>query len=149
MKAALLFSSRHGRTRKVVDSAMRQLSLSPDVFDVGAGSVHEKLRDYELLLFFAPTYGDEELEQDMEAFLAGLTQDLSGKRFVICELGNYYGYEDFSFGAMRILRRRLLELNGRELCAPLSLDSFPRLDWSQFDRWVASVNRSLNGDARH
>ena len=147
MKSALLFSSQHGRTRKVVDVAMRELTVKPDRLDVKEAPSPETLSSYDLLLFFCPTYGDEELQQDMEDYLRQLALDLTGKRFAVCELGNYYGYDDFSFGAMRILRRRLLELNGRELCQPLSLDSLPKVNWGQLSRWVAAVNLSLNHHA--
>jgi hypothetical protein len=35
----------------------------------------------------------------MERFLVRQHVDLSGKYYAICELGNYYGYDDFEFGA--------------------------------------------------
>ena len=38
----------------------------------------------------------------------------------------------------------LLELNARELCAPLSLDSLPKVNWGQLSRWVTAVNLCLN-----
>lgn len=147
MKVALLYSSQHGRTRKVVEEAMRQLELQPDVFDVKEGPSPEALRDYAVLMFFSPTYGDEELQHDMEEFLRKLSLDLTGKSFVACELGNYYGYDNFSFGALHIMRRRLLGLNGHELCEPLSLDSLPKVNWDQLSRWVAKVNLSLKSHA--
>lgn len=144
MKVALLFSSKHGRTRKVVQEALRQLAVKPDVFEVKDIPAGEGLPAYEIFLLFTPTYGDEELHEEMETFLRNLTLDLTGKKFVLCELGNYGGYDDFTFGALQIVRRRLLELHGTEFCPALSLDSFPKLSWEQLSRWVALVNRSLS-----
>ena len=144
MKAAILYASSHGRTRKVLSEVLQHLAIRPDVYGVKEGVAQERLADYELLVFLCPTYGDEELQDDMENFLDGFTLDLSGKRFAICELGNYYGYDDFSFGAMRIIRRRLLELRGTELCEPLSLDSFPKTAWGHLLDWVKHLNTKLN-----
>ena len=143
LKAALLYSSQHGKTRKVVAQVVKELWIAPEVFDVANGVDHATLAACDLLLFFTPTYGDEELHEDMENFLANFNVNLSTRCFVICELGNYYGY-DFAFGAMPILRRRLLELNGTELCTPLSLDSLPKLNWAHLTRWIDHVNQALH-----
>ena len=144
MKTAIVYASSHGKTRKVLAEVQKFLCVSPDVFDVKDGVDPERLAAYDLLAFFCPTYGDEELQDDFEKFLLQFDLDLTGKQFVICELGNYYGYEDFSFGAMPIIRRRLLELHGRELCEPLSLDSFPRTHWGHLEDWVEHVNEKLH-----
>ena len=148
MKAALLYASEHGKTRKVVAEVLKQLRLAPDVFDVKNISGQEVLTQYDLLLFFCPTYGDEELQVDMENFLQHFELDMTGKRFAICELGNYYGYNDFSFGAMRIIREHLLELHGEELCEPLSLDSMPKMSLEHLLRWVELLNSKLHEHIR-
>jgi len=143
VKAAILYASSHGRTKKVLAEVVGHLLIRPDLFDVKEGVDQQRLAEYDLLAFFSPTYGDEELQQDMEDFLERFTLDLTGKQFVICELGNYYGYDDFSFGPMRIIRQRLIELHGTELCEPLSLDSFPRTAWAQLLHWVEHLNGRL------
>lgn len=143
MKAALLYASSHGCTRKVLATALTRLVIRPDVFDVKQGIDQQRLAGYDFLAFFCPTYGDEELQEDMENFLDSLRVDLTGKQFVICELGNYYGYDDFSLGAMRIIRQRLIELHGTELCEPLSLDSFPTIAWGHLLQWLGYLNRNL------
>lgn len=144
MKAALLYGSTHGKTRKVVAEVLPRLGIRPDVFDVKDRPGAAELAASEVLLFFCPTYGDEELQADMEEFLAGFSLDLSGRHFAICELGNYSGYDNFSLGAMRIIRAHLLRMNGIELCEPLSLDSFPRLHWGHLFDWVERLNTRLN-----
>jgi flavodoxin len=149
MKTALLYGSSHGKTRKVIAEVLKHLAVKPDVFDVKEGIDLQRLAEYDLLAFFCPTYGDEELQDDFENFLVGFDLDLTGKQFVICELGNYYGYDDFSFGALHIIRRRLLELNGRELCEPLSLDSFPRTHWGHLSDWVNHLNEKLHEHVGH
>ena len=148
VNVAVLFASQHGRTRKVVGEVVKHLEITPDVFDVKQGIDGSRLANYDVLGFFCPTYGDEELPAAMEDFLAHFSVDLSGKRFLICELGNYYGYDDFSFGPMKAIRRRLFELHGTELCEPLSLDSFPRTAWSHLLQWVEHVNKALQAHDR-
>jgi hypothetical protein len=148
VKAALLYGSSHGCTRKVVERSVPRFVVKPDVFNVKDTPVADELVRYDILLFFAPTYGDEELQPDMEQFIGRFTVNLEGKHFVICELGNYYGYDDFSFGAMRILRWHLIGLNGMELCSPLSLDSMPRVNWPHLYRWIEQVNRCFKGYVR-
>lgn len=148
MKAALLYGSTHGRTRKVVEEILRKIAVQPDVFDVKDRPPSSRLSEYEVLLFCTPTYGDEELQDDMEEFLRTFDLDLAGKRFALVELGNYYGYDDYTFGAMSILRRRLTELHGSELCEPLSLDSLPKVNWEHLDRWVDYLNAHLKSHDR-
>jgi flavodoxin len=143
MKVALVYGSTHGKTRKVVEDVLPRLAIRPEVFDISQPLEKKALLSYDVLLVFCPTYGDEELQEDMESFLASFDFDLAGKHFVICELGNYYGYENFSFGAMPILRRFLLSLRAEELCSPLSLDSLPRLHWGHLHDWVEHLNEKL------
>lgn len=143
MNPVLLYGSSHGRTRKVIAEALPRLGVQPPVHDVKEIADPSVLAAHDVWIVFCPTYGDEELQPDMEVFLQRLTMKLTGKRFALAELGNYYGYDDFSFGAMAILRRRFLELGATELCTPLSLDSLPKVNWGQLHRWVDHLNAAL------
>ncbi len=115
VKAAIFYSSLHGRTRKVATEAIQRLKIQVDVFNVKDQFSKEQVVEYDLLLFFTPTYGDEELR-------------------------NYYGYDTYSFGALSILRRWFNKLNAREFFTPLSLDSFPRVNWAHFHDWIDQLN---------
>lgn len=140
MKAALLYATDHGMTRKIVKAIVPVLRFPVDVFDVAVDDDPSLVEAYDLLLFFTPTCGDEELQADMEDFIDLLDSSVSGKFFAICELGNLYGYDDFSFGAMKIVRRRMLELGAREICTSLSLDSFPRFHAGHLGDWIDYLN---------
>ena len=146
MKAALLYGSSYGKTRKVIAEFLARLCLRPEVFDVKLRPTADKLAAYELFMFFAPTYGDEELQDDMEDFIVRSGFDPAGKHFVICELGNYYGYDNYAFGAMPILRKWLLQNNGREFFTPLSLDSYPKVHWEHLRDWTNQLNNRLEQD---
>lgn len=140
MKTAIVYGSTHGRTAKVTDTIARELKMPPDIFRAKEITDAAVFEPYDLLLFCCPTYGDEELQVDMEDFLLRVELKLAGKLFAICELGSYYGYDDFSFGAMRVIRGRLLEAGGTEVCQPLSLDSFPKVNWDHLLTWVDYLN---------
>ena len=149
MNIVILYASTHGKTAKVVAETVQHLNAPAEMFDVRSVESAERLAGYDLYLFFAPTYGDEELQIDMERFLLRCELDLAGKYFAICELGSYYGYEDFSFGTKRILRKYLLEWHGTELCEPLSLDSFPRINREHLLDWVDYLNGKINEHFRY
>lgn len=143
MNTALIYCSPHGRTRKVVQRALEALAVQPDVYDLASAQPHEELRKYDLLIVFCPTYGDEELPEAMENYILDLKADLTGIGFILCELGNYYGYDDLSFGAKRILRRRFKELGATDVGPHLSLDSMPKVDWNRLNQWIQTVNQGL------
>jgi flavodoxin len=149
MKTALLYASNYGKTRKVVEQAIKRLSANPEVFDVKTPPGLEQIAQYDIILFFSPTYGDGELQSDMEEFICRLNLDLTGKVFVVCELGGYNGYEIFSFGTAVILRKCLFERGAKELYQPLSLDSLPHIHWPHFYNWIEEVNRAINSYVRH
>jgi flavodoxin len=143
MKIAILYGSSYGKTRAVVKRVVQGLSSATDIYDVKDRHPWDLLLTHDLFLFFCPSYGDEELQSDMEEFFRNCNLDLTERWFVVCELGNYYGYDNFSFGPLSIIRDTLLERGGVELCEPLSLDSFPRTHWGHLDKWVGVLNGKI------
>jgi flavodoxin len=142
MKTVVLYASSHGSTRSVIKRLAEMVQFSFDCFDVKSLRDSSSMDKYELFLFFCPTYGNEELQPDMERFIINLKLDMSGKYYAICELGNYYGYET-DFGAMKIIRYHLEKLFGKELVSPLSMDSLPKKDWKAFATWCGKLNEIL------
>jgi flavodoxin len=143
MKVLIIYGSTRGNTRLVATRMPDKLTFHADVQDVKALRDVDVLHQYDVLVFLASTWGDGELQVDMERFLVGHPVDLSGKRYAICELGNYYGYDDFEFGALRILQYQLQQWGGRELVEPFCMDSLPRKDWTGFARWCNLLNRTV------
>jgi|TARA_B100002003_G_C14031535_1_gene497233 flavodoxin len=144
MKTLLLYGSTNNSTKSVVESLSKKLSFPYDVVNVKELSSSYAPDDYDLLLFFAPTYGDDELQDDMERFLVDWKQDLSGKYYAICELGNYYGYDDFSYGAMNIIKTVIEPMGAKEFIQPVSMDSLPKKDWELFDSWCDLLNKEYH-----
>lgn len=142
MKTVVLYASSHGSTRRVVKTLAEKVTFSFDCFDVKSLTDTRSMDQYDVFLFFSPTYGNEELQQDMERFIVNFKLDMSRKYYAICELGNYYGYEA-DFGAMKIIRHHLEKLCGKELVSPLSMDSLPKKDWKAFATWCGKLNDRL------
>lgn len=138
----ILYASSHGSTRRVVKRLAKMATFAFDCFDVRQLRDLRVLDSYKTFLFLAPTYGNEELQLDMERFIVRFKVDMSNKRYAICELGNYYGF-DSDFGAMRIIRYHLEKLHGQELISPLSMDSLPQKDWMSFAIWCGKLNAAL------
>jgi flavodoxin len=143
MKALVLYGSTWNNTRSVVNRLPQLLAFPIDIVDVKTVKDASIFGGYDLLIFFASTAGDQELQADMEQFLARQVIELDSKPYAICELGNYFGYDDFDFGAERILSYFLHAGNGCEVIPPFAMDSFPRKDWSGLARWCNLLNKTV------
>lgn len=95
----------------------------------------------DVTLFICPTYGDEELPHDMEDFLLKL--NVKNKLFVICEIGNYYGYDDFTFGAKEVIQRYLQSLGWKKFYSGISLDVIPVIRWNVLNTWKDKLYENL------
>lgn len=143
MKGLVLYGSSRGNSRLVASRLPEQLRFPVDVIDICAVLDTALLMQYSLLIFIASTWGDEELQLYMEEFFVRYQIDLQDKPYAICELGVYNGYEDFEFGALRIMQHHLKLWGGRELVEPFSMDSHPRKDWDGLTRWCNLLNYSV------
>jgi flavodoxin len=143
MRCLALYGSTTGNTRMVALRLPEHMVFPVDVVDVGSVSETGALDGYDLLIFLASTWGDGELQVDMERFFVNCRMALDGKHYAVCELGNYYGYDDFEFGALRIIQHHLQLWGGHELVEPFSMDSLPRKDWAGFARWCDLINRTV------
>ena len=128
MNPLVIYDSKGGVSR---DVAYRISSFAMHVSDVGL------LDGYDTIIFVCPTYGDEELSDDMECFLMRLVG--FGKKYAVCETGNYYGYEHFGFGSRKILQSWLNGMCWEDL-GGFSLDTYPPIDWNSFDKWLSDLH---------
>lgn len=143
MRGLVLYGSNLGNSRLVASRLPELLQFAVDVIDISTVLDEALLSQYDLLIFLASTWGDGELQVDMENFFVRYQFDLQGKPYAICELGNYYGYDDFEFGALRIMQHHLKLWGGREFLEPFSMDSLPRKDWGGLTRWCDLLNRAV------
>lgn len=143
MKALVVYGSTWGNTKKVVQRLPELLSFPMDIANVKSLVDDKIFQDYDLLLFFASTSGDQELQLDTEEFLVRAAPKFPGKPYAVCELGNYFGYDDFEFGAECILSHFLRAGGGKEFMPPFAMDTFPNRDWNGLARWCAILNEKV------
>ena len=131
-----IYASNHGRSKRVANTFgnCHNVTDNPSL-------------DGEIILFICPTYGDEELPEAMENFINQIT--IKNKMFCVCELGNYYGYDDFGFGAKRIIQHKLLSLDWHEFFPALSLDSMPIIDWPTLNDWKRRLENAIENYNRN
>lgn len=130
MNIQLIYDSPHGKTKFVSSK-----------FNCECVSAKNAVIWADIVLFLCPTYGDEELPHEMEDFLLSLK--IRNKSYVVCELGNYYGYDDFTFGAKKIIEEHLNSLGWDKFYNGISLDSLPKIDWDCFFKWKKGLDHAL------
>ncbi len=131
----IIYSSRHGHSRNVAQKFGKcyDVATNPTIDD-------------EIILFICPTYGDQELPEDMENFIYSTSE--TNRSYVICELGNYYGYDDYNFGALKIIESRLTELKWSKFFKSLSLDSMPSINWNVFNCWKNGLDYAISNNIK-
>lgn len=126
----VIYDSNHGRTKLIAQKFMCEVT-----------HVTESQIWADVVVFICPTYGDEELPHAMEDFLTNI--QIESKNYVVCETGNYYGYDDFQFGASRIIEGYLNGLGWKKFYPSFSVDALPTIDWEPFDIWKRGLENEL------
>jgi flavodoxin len=126
MKTLVVYDSRNGKTEFIARKIPGIVKNINDDFSFD---------NFDLIVFVCPTYGDEELPPEMEKFIICL--DVV-KKFTVCETGNYYGFDDFSFGARKIIENWLKD-SGWEMLNGFSLDTYEPINWRPFEKWIESL----------
>lgn len=132
MKRTIIYYSRHGHSKRVANYFKDYFEIKKYGYDIS---------NFELILFIIPTYGDEELPLEFEDYFINL--DLRYKSYIVCELGNYFGYDEYEWGTSKIISNYLNKLGWREYHPSLSLDSFPDIDWDILTKWGKSVIKKI------
>lgn len=130
---AIVYASRHGHSARVAkDIGWHHVFNAKDNPD---------LKCFDIILFVCPTYGDGELPPAMENYLLTLN---GRKKYAICELGHYHGYENLQFGAATIIERHLDALGWQKFAPTLSLDAQPHIDWDNLRPWKEELEQCLS-----
>ena len=136
METIVIYYSKYGKTRKLVESLS-----GIDSYSVSCSQPID-LSLYQFFIFLCPTYGDEELPLEMEDFIRNL--NLDNKKYCICELGNYFGLDELEWGAKKIIESELTSRNWKEFYKNLSLDSLPKIDKPKFESWKKGLYHKIN-----
>jgi flavodoxin len=143
-KFAIIYASKtaSGNTATAAQRLHTLLGADSQILFANEVRSAKQLEFADAFIFLSPTVGDEELQDDFESFFLRFQDDLPHRPFAVCELGNYYGYDDFEFGPADIIRQFLKKCDMTEFVPSLSLDSLPKIPWSLFDAWAAKVKES-------
>lgn len=87
-------------------------------------------KENECYVIVVSCWGDQELKPDMEDKILGIVNKNIVSNWIVLEIGNYFGYDDFSFGSAITLSKHLKAMSQIVVDA-FSLDSFPKLDQKQ------------------
>jgi flavodoxin len=140
MTIQLIYASRGSSAKRVAESISENIRCECKILCVNNIEIFAQNLIFDYLIVVCPTYGDEELESDMEDFLLKSNWDLHlNKKFSVCELGLYRGYKEINQGAGRIISN-FLESKG--LCIRgniLSVDSIPLEDFTLIEKWSKNL----------
>lgn len=135
MKTCLLHAANPAsNTMKVVEFIQERTGASAYHVDDQTRPAGDGLR----WVVVVPNYGDGEIQAVMENFIVEREYDI--REFSVVELGNYYGMDDWAFGAAGKLARVLEARNARPFFSHLSLDTLPKIDWDTLGKWVAAMS---------
>ena len=136
MNRLLVFASKGNSARKVAEEIASNFSTQPDIICLNDKLIKAEDLYFDHLILVCPTYGDEELETEMENFLVESEWALHrNKEFSVCELGLYRGYLETAQGAGRIIAN-FLQSKGMILKHKImSVDSIPLEDFSLIIKW--------------
>lgn len=106
MKTGIFYGSTTGTTAKVASEIAQILGVEiSDVHNV-AETAPSAVGDYELLIFGASTWGDGDLQEDMDDFLAGVeVLDLKGKKVATFGCGDETNADTFCDGVGQMYDR--------------------------------------------
>jgi flavodoxin len=93
------------------------------------------IRDSKIIIFVAPNTGDEELTNELEKFLLQIEE--KNKNYIVCELGNYLGFE---YSGCKNTIFKLMKKLDWNLISHKSIDSFPTLDTEDLLEWIKGLN---------
>lgn len=100
-----------------------------------AAEDNPNLEEFGTIIIVASNMGDEEISQPMEDYLFAIKD--REKEYFICELGNYFGLEEYC-GCKKVIFQILDILNWKKL-SDISLDSFPNLDIEKLESWIKNA----------
>ena len=132
-KSIIIYNNIGGVNHKVSKTLSNKLKIQ-------AFSVSEtrliNLEHYNNFIFVCPNIGDEEIPNEFENFFINL--NINNRFYSLCELGNYFGYEQDYFGCRLIIEKLLNNLHWKEILN-ISIDSFPKLDNAMLNKWILKL----------
>ncbi len=132
-----------GSSAQIVERLAERFKHALAKGNVAGGNSPPEVADYDLVILVVATYGDQEVQDNMESFITSVRSAWAAKPYVVCELGNYYGYDDYTFGSGAIIDGYLQQQGAIRKWALASIDTLPQIDWKAVDKWIDRLNNAL------
>lgn len=113
------------------------------LFNVSEPDREIEMTNYKVLIFIVATYGDQELHDSYEEYIISKGNFNSNHKFSICEIGNYYGYDDFELGGGRIVKTHIENFQAKEILPMYSIDSLPLIDDRKLNKWLDELSEKI------
>lgn len=136
----ILYSSKYSNTKKIASYVHKKTKI-PYININTAGKSLFTANDN--ILICTPTYGCEELQDEMEEFILTHMHDIN-KNFYIIESGIPYGYERFHFGAKHVIEKYILQNKLGCVLSCVSINTYPKIDYNTLDEWLNYITNTLN-----
>lgn len=130
----VLHNNKKGNNYKVANILKNHFNC-----DTIAAEDNPSLVEYDIIIFVVSNVGDEELCQPMEDYIYSI--NLKNKSFLVCELGNYFGLEEY-IGCKKIVEKLLEKLKWKKI-SDISLDSLPVIDLDSLEKWICKISNLL------
>jgi flavodoxin len=137
MKFVVIYASRGNSAKLVGESICDNLQSETLLICVNGINIDADELEFDHLFLVCPTYGDEELEIEMELFLTRsnwFRHKMAS--FSVCEIGLYRGYLETAMGAGKIISDFLSSKGLIRKGNVLSVESMPLNNFSLISKWV-------------
>ncbi len=145
MKSIIIYSApnKTGSSAKIANKVYFHLNENALLFNISETKMEIEMTNYKVLIFIVATYGDQELHDSYEEFMIAKGNFNSSHKFSICEIGNYYGYDDFELGGGRIVKTHIENLQAKEILPMYSIDSLPLIDDRKLNKWLVDLSKKI------
>lgn len=136
-KIGIFYGSTRGKTEYIATILKNKLKDNPEIFDVSNGI--EKIKDFDILIFLAPTYGAGQLQEDWMRVMDDLKNtDFSNKKVGLIGRGNQGFFAATFIDAIRDLYDIIIENSG-EVIGSTSLEGY------SFEKSKSVINNKFIG----
>jgi flavodoxin len=128
LNIAVIYNSPKNKNSKKIAKKIHNHFKNCEVFN----SLQDPdLSFFDFIFFIIPNVGDEEIPLEMENYLCSI--ETINKKYFLCELGNFFGFE--YKGCKGIVIQILNKLNW-QLISEISIDSVPKIDIKKVNKWI-------------
>lgn len=140
MNVIIVYASKGQSGKKVAEEIKLNLPFDSQIICLNNNSKLAEDIFFDWIFLVSPTYGDGELEISMERFLVNSDwKQHVNKKYSVCELGLYRGYEQRTMGAGVLIDQYLFQAGLKKKGQILSIDSVPLDSLDLVLKWLKKI----------